>query len=706
MARLILKSPYIKGGARAVNYAKYIGTRERVELVPDGRPATKKQEQLIASLVKGFPGAKKLPEYSEYHNSPTEVNASAFITQALEDNWSDAQQSDIYAEYIATRPRVERFGSHGLFSDGDYVDLKDVTAELQNCEKNVWTHIVSLKREDAVRLGYDNARTWRNLIRTHRNDIAAAMNIPPNDFRWYAAFHDEGDHPHIHMMAWSAGDAPGYLSPVGIQKIKSALTNDIFRQEMLHVYEQKSQSRDELVEEARRTMLELTDQMKHGICEHPEAEQLMLTLAQELENVKGKKQYGYLSKRVKKLVDEIVDQMARLSSVKKCYEKWLELQQEVNGFYSDKPIERTPLSQQKEFRAIHNAVVQAAVQMGQLTFEDKGMEENDEPDDAIWDNATFQQLWTVICDDSFPLDLRDESVARLHSKAEDGDHYAQLLLGRLYRDGPLLTPDWGEARYWFEQAAQSLPDAQYALGKLLLSDDVEIHDREQGLRWLTQAAENGHEYAAYRLSKELLIARNIADALLVLLEVERQLQHPQSKNGIGSEHSLPRFHIRQADRITQLTYLGINPAQLLQSLPLADPFHPIKGHLQNVPQINLCTNRLLQHVQQLLCRVQQEQRATVILSLQRLIQQDPQRKKAHRVNLLEHRRQKQRLRHKVLKVRHRDVQPHREQGMLVPQAFDFPAVCPVVNLRSGNQILRRRGGWKLFLRPILTVEYR
>lgn len=516
MARLILKSPYIKGGARAVNYAKYIGTRERVELVPDGRPATKKQEQLIASLVKGFPGAKKLPEYSEYHNSPTKVNASAFITQALEDNWSDAQQSDIYAEYIATRPRVERFGSHGLFSDGDYVDLKDVTAELQNCEKNVWTHIVSLKREDAVRLGYDNARTWRNLIRTHRNDIAAAMNIPPNDFRWYAAFHDEGDHPHIHMMAWSAGDAPGYLSPVGIQKIKSALTNDIFRQEMLHVYEQKSQSRDELVEEARRTMLELTDQMKHGICEHPEAEQLMLTLAQELENVKGKKQYGYLSKRVKKLVDEIVDQMARLSSVKKCYEKWLELQQEVNGFYSDKPIERTPLSQQKEFRAIHNAVVQAAVQMEQLTFEDKGMEENDGPDDVTWDDAAFQQLWTVIRDDSFPLDLRDEGVARLHSKAEDGDHYAQLLLGRLYRDGPLLTPDWVEARYWFEQAAQSLPDAQYALGKLLLSDDVEIHDREQGLRWLTQAAENGHEYAAYRLSKELLIARNIADALLWL----------------------------------------------------------------------------------------------------------------------------------------------------------------------------------------------
>ena len=416
MARLILKSPYIKGGAKAVNYAKY----------------------------------------------------------------------------IATRPRVERLGSHGLFGDEDYVDLKSVTKELENCEKNVWTHIVSLKREDAVRLGYDNAKSWRNLLRTHRNDITAAMNIPPNDFRWYAAFHDEGDHPHVHMMAWSAGAAPGYLSSVGIRNIKSALTTDIFRQEMLHVYEQKSQSRDELVAEARRTMLELADEMKWGVCEHPEAEQMLLTLARELKNVKGKKQYGYLPQRMKKLVDEIVDQMARLPSVQTCYEKWLELQQEVNEFYSDKPLEQVPLSQQKEFRAIHNAVVQAAVQLGQLTFEDKGLENSDEPDDALQASNVYWQLWTAICDDSFLLDMRDKAVARLRSKAENGDPHAQFLLGRLYRDGPLLTPDWGEARSWFEQAAQRLPDAQYALGKLLLAGDVEVHNREQGLRWLTKAAESGN----------------------------------------------------------------------------------------------------------------------------------------------------------------------------------------------------------------------
>ena len=321
MPKLILKSPYIKcggkGGIGGGGYLRYIGTRDGVELVPDDRPATKRQEQLIRSLVRDFPDSRELLEYADWEASRTKAHASAFITTALECNWEQANRSDVYLKYIATRPRVERLGSHGLFGDEDYVDLKKVTAKLQNCEKNVWAHIISLKREDAARLGYDNARTWRNLLRTHRNDIAAAMNIPPNEFRWYAAFHDEGDHPHVHMMAWSAGDAPGYLSPVGIEKIKSMLTNDIFRQELLHVYERKSQSRDELMAEARRSMLELANEMKRGVCEHPEAEQLMLTLAHELKNTKGKKQYGYLSKSVKKQVDDIVDQMARLPSVKK-----------------------------------------------------------------------------------------------------------------------------------------------------------------------------------------------------------------------------------------------------------------------------------------------------------------------------------------------------------------------------------------------------
>ena len=288
MARLILKSPYIKSTGGASGYLRYIATRERVELIPDDRPPTRRQEQFIAKLLKDFPDSKTLYEYEDYQAKPTKVNASAFITLALESNWDAIHESGQYIKYIATRPRAERIGTHGLFSDDDTVSLEKAMAELESYTGNVWTHIISLKREDAARLGFDNAAAWRNLIRAHRNDIAAAMKIPPNDFRWYAAFHDEGEHPHIHMMAWSAKAGQAYLSKEGIHQIKSKLTNDIFRNEMLHLYEQKSESRDELVREARRAMLELVHAMQDGVCDHPDAEQLMLELAAQLGTVKGK----------------------------------------------------------------------------------------------------------------------------------------------------------------------------------------------------------------------------------------------------------------------------------------------------------------------------------------------------------------------------------------------------------------------------------
>ena len=352
MARLIVKSPYIKcgGGRSAGGYMRYIATRERVELIQDDRSPTRKQEQLIVKLVKDFPEARELDEYADYQEHPNKANASAFISQALEENWSDVQKSDGYMKYIATRPRAERLGSHGLFGDKDGVELDKAMAELENYTGNVWTHIISLKREDAERLGYDNARAWRNLLRAHRNDIAAAMSIPPQDFRWYAAFHDEGNHPHVHVMAWSAKPGQAYLSQDGIRQIKSKLTNDIFQQEMLHLYEQKTVSRDQLVREARQAMRELVQQMRTRICDHPEAEQLMQELALQLETVKGKKSYGYLPKKQKALVDEIVDQMEQLPTAAECYKKWWQLQSQVEDFYSEKERHRPPLSQQKEFR--------------------------------------------------------------------------------------------------------------------------------------------------------------------------------------------------------------------------------------------------------------------------------------------------------------------------------------------------------------------
>ena len=338
------------------------------------------------------------------------------------------------------------------------------------------------------------------------------MKIPPQDFCWYAAFHDEGKHPHVHMMAWSVKPGQAYLSKDGIRQIKSTLTNQIFKQEMLHLYEQKSESRDELVRETRRVMLELSQQMSESVCEHPEAEQMILDLAQQLGNVKGKKSYGYLPKALKKQVDEIVNQMERLPVVNECYQKWWDLQCKVNDFYSEKERRRPLLSQQKEFRAIKNAVIQEAerIRQNQISFEDKDME-----DCGGWvDNRKLTwacwELRGTIENEELPLGERDAAAAKLEQLAKTGDAYAQYFLGLLYRDGGLLIPDAEKAKHWLEQAAKhEVHAAQYSLGRLLLSDDSDVRDPSEGIRWMKAAAKNGNDYAAYVLGKEYLSGKHI-----------------------------------------------------------------------------------------------------------------------------------------------------------------------------------------------------
>ena len=514
MARLIVKSPYIKcGGSQgAAGYMKYIATRERVEILPDDRPPTRKQEQLITKLSKDFPGVEELLEYEDYTQHPTKANASALITLALEENWSKVNSSEGYAKYIATRPRAQRLGDHGLFGDEERVDLDKAMDQLEHYTGNVWTHIISLRREDATRLGYDNAQAWRSLLRTHRNEIATAMKIPPQDFRWYAAFHDEGEHPHVHMMAWSVKPGQAYLSKDGIKQIKSALSNQIFKQEMYHLYQQKSASRDELVQEARKVMLEMSRQMAQGICEHPDMEQLMGELAQQLGSVKGKKSYGYLSKPLKKLVDEIVNQTERLPVVHRCYQTWWELQCQVHQFYSGQEQQRPPLSQQKEFRAIKNAVIKEAerIRLNQISFEDCGMEDRGgwvADQELPWD---CYELRSIIENEEQTREERVDAAVQMKRLAQAGDAHAQYLMGLLYRDGGLVIPDTERAQYWMEQAAvQNVPAAQYSLGKLLLSDDALVHDPDQGIRWLKEAAQNGNDYAAYALGKEYLSGKHV-----------------------------------------------------------------------------------------------------------------------------------------------------------------------------------------------------
>ena len=514
MARLIIKSPYIKcgGGQNASGYLQYIATRERVEIVPDDRPPTRKQEQLIQKLVKDFPDIKELLEYDDYTTAPTKANASSFITLALEQNWSRVQSTEGYAKYIATRPRAEWLGTHGLFGDAGPVSLDAAMDELSHYTGNVWTHIISLKREDAARLGYDNAAAWRTLLRTHRSDIAAAMNIKPEDFRWYAAFHNEGNHPHIHMMAWSTKPGQAYLDRNGIKEIKSVLTNEIFQQELLHLYETKSTARDELVQQTRQVMLELAQRMRHGLCICPDAERGLWDLSQKMNDVQGKKVYGYLPKPMKQLVDKVVDAMEKLPVVNECYKKWWELQCQVNDYYFEQQRQRPPLSQQKEFRQIKNAVIREAehIRQGRMSFEDTALAQEDEPVDDRSMSYDCWELRKIITDENMPLEERDRAAAELEQIARQGDPHAQYFMGLLYRDGGLLVPDAEQAKHWLELSAQELPDAQYVLGKLYLSDEPNIHDPAKGLYWLHQAADSGHEYAAYRLGKEYLAGENIS----------------------------------------------------------------------------------------------------------------------------------------------------------------------------------------------------
>ena len=272
----------------------------------------------------------------------------------------DENADSIYMRYIATRPRAEKHGEHGLFGAEDAVDLEKTLGELKAHEGNVWTIIYSLRREDAARLGYDNAASWRALLRSKQADFAEAMQIPPSQLRWYAAFHDEGEHPHIHMMLWSDDPKYGFLRKDKLLHLQSILTNMIYADELKEVYVQKDIAYKDVTEAARAAMRRIIDQLE-SVENPPESiQKKLLELALELRTVSGKKQYGYLKKPLKDKVDSIVDELEKLPEVAAYYAVWNDLRDTLEGYYKSKPRQHNPLSQQKEFRAIKNAIIQEA----------------------------------------------------------------------------------------------------------------------------------------------------------------------------------------------------------------------------------------------------------------------------------------------------------------------------------------------------------
>lgn len=373
MPRIIFKCPHIKGGtakatAHLGNLVSYVATREGVQRIDPGKmnlPATEKQIRMVEKLVREFPLSKGLFEYTDYMKLPTQGNASEFITRTIEDNLDQIAKKENYLNYIAKRPRAQRFGSHGLFTGSkEPLVLSKVQEEIANHPGTVWLPIISLRREDAARLGFDDAEKWRALLSSYSVDMARAMKIPLEKFRWYAAFHDESHHPHVHMVCYSADGKSGFLTENGIEDIKSGLAKQIFRQELTEIYAKQTQRRDSLNQDAQKTLRQLIQQMQDGSLDNERIAQLMLELSRQLRTTSGKKQYGYLKPQMKSLVDEIVDELERDKRIAASYSLWYEMREEVLRTYKDDLPERIPLSHQKEFKRIKNIVIQEAVRLG------------------------------------------------------------------------------------------------------------------------------------------------------------------------------------------------------------------------------------------------------------------------------------------------------------------------------------------------------
>ena len=473
MNGLIQKSGYIRSGSGGGHYAEYIATRDGAEMI--------------------------------------EPAASGYL------------------EYMAERPR-----SHGLFSGDGVASLEQTMEEINAHAGPVWTFVYSLKREDAARLGYENGESWRRLLLAHQTELATAMKIPPSSFRWCAAFHDEKHHPHIHMMAWSNDPKQGYLTERGIEQMRSQLSNDIFQDELLSLYQQKDISYQEVRDTATEVMGQLIREMKSGLCDSPVIAEQMEMLSAMLSEVKGKKVYGYLKKPVKAQVDAIVDELAKFPEVEECYEHWNRLRDELDRYYKDTPREHKPLSQQQEFKVIKNMVIREAdnLQLGVFTFEDSQMkDEVDEDQDAVlhawssrWEMAeAYQNAKEILSVYENTEEEKAEQVKVLERLWDAGFTIAAHQLGKCWRDGFGVLPDDKKAELWFQHGAEAGHDfSQYALGKLLQSQKR----IDEAMSWYEKAAAQGNSYAAYQLGKFYLqreqVQKDVTKALEYLTQSAEQ----------------------------------------------------------------------------------------------------------------------------------------------------------------------------------------
>ncbi len=546
MPRLIVKWRYIKPGnaTHNQNLVKYIATRDGVEKCDESwknQDATREQTRLIRELLTEFPSLKESHEYQDYLENPTKHSASQLIGKGIDENIDLVGKKENYIGYIAMRPRVEKQGTHGLFTDNDEpIDLDSVAKAVAEHDGLVWTTVLSLRREDADRLGYNNASAWRDMLRGQNETLAKAMGIPLADMRWYAAFHNEDGHPHVHLVSYSVGKKP-YMTEQGLHRMKSAYAREIFKQDLVQIYAEQTKHRDELRELGAKRLKEIIAQIGEGAYENETAEALLLRLKEELQGYTGKMQYGYIPSKAKNLVDSIVDELAKDERIQELYALWYEQKENVLKTYSDTSPDRLPLSKNNEFKTIRNAVLR---ELENLTLEMDSVEElphDDEPDREPTDEdieddepTTPQNKWELYRAAKEHLDRESEdydpkrAVELYIESAKLGCGIAKYQLGKLFLRGEHLPKNIDYALRWLEESAEEKNQyAEYLLGKTLLKGEDTEQNTERAEELLHRSAGRGNKYASYTLGKAYL------DGKLLEQDIAEGLKHLTSSADNG-----------------------------------------------------------------------------------------------------------------------------------------------------------------------------
>ena len=281
----------------------------------------------------------------------------------------------------------------------------------------------------------------------------------------------------------------------------------------------KDNAYKELTATAQNAMQELIHSMRYSLCSSPLIEENMLELVKALEAVTGKKQYGYLKKTIKDLVNTIVDELSNFPEVAACYKTWNDIRVELNSYYGESfPHECMPLSQRKEFRVIKNMVIREAenIRLGIHSFEDEAMRdevEHTEPDISRYQNAKS------VLQDIYRLDAEhEEAIEAMKRLWHNGCAEAAYQLGKFYRDDLSTMRDHEKAEHWFRASAELDDSAsEYSLGKLLLSQKR----MDEAIHWLKKSAEHGNHFAGYAIGKIYISGEHIPKDTVKALEYLR-----------------------------------------------------------------------------------------------------------------------------------------------------------------------------------------